>query len=222
MVDASGSRFVTLIREKKYPRLHNQGGNGDLYQSCLYRSGFAFYSGKFRIDHDTSAVFTHDHFLVKLDLHLFLRWNTVEATAAGIALDIDEAQTVTGILADALECRKYTLVIDMLLDLLGLFAQTLLILTCLAYDLLKLRALFLKHMLTVGKCLECCGDLGVCRIGHAGIFVDVLFRQLDLQCLEFHLLAQQIKLAVVAHIVKLCAVSLDLMLRIVDLFFFSK
>ena len=55
------------------------------------------------IDENASAILTHDDLLVHLDLHLALGGNAVEAAAAGIALNDNDAQTVAGVLADALK-----------------------------------------------------------------------------------------------------------------------
>ena len=59
---------------------------------------------KLRINHDATAIFTHDYLLVHLYLHLALRRNAVEATTAGVTLDIHDTQSVACVLADALEC----------------------------------------------------------------------------------------------------------------------
>ena len=42
------------------------------------------------------------------DLHLLLRRDSVEATATCIALDINDTESVSGILADAFECCQST------------------------------------------------------------------------------------------------------------------
>ena len=58
---------------------------------------------QFRVDHDTATIFANDDFLVHLDVEMALWRNLVEATAASVALYIDDAKTVTCALADALE-----------------------------------------------------------------------------------------------------------------------
>ena len=58
---------------------------------------------EFRVNHDAAAIFADDDFLVHLDFHLLLRRDAVEAAAAGVALDVDDTQTVACVLAYALE-----------------------------------------------------------------------------------------------------------------------
>ena len=73
-----------------------------LFGCCFFAF---FHAGKFRIDENASAIFTHDYFLVHLYFHLSLRRYAVEAAAAGVALNVHDAQSVTCVLANALECR---------------------------------------------------------------------------------------------------------------------
>ena len=77
--------------------------NADL---CVLGVGLA-HSGQCRIDQDATTVLTDYDFLVHFYLHLSLGRDAVEATAAGVALHIHHAQTVAGVLADALEgCQQ--------------------------------------------------------------------------------------------------------------------
>ena len=68
---------------------------------CLCDSGL--YTGKLRVYHDASAVFADNHLLVHLDVELALWRNLVEATAACVALHVNDAKTVAGVLTYALE-----------------------------------------------------------------------------------------------------------------------
>lgn len=85
-----------------------------------------------------------------LDLHLLLRGNAVEAAAACVTLDVDNAETIACVLADALECCECA-GIDLRLDCFCFLAQLVLILAGFRNDLFEFGTLFLKNMLTVGK-----------------------------------------------------------------------
>ena len=58
---------------------------------------------QFRVYHNAAAIFANNDFLARTDVQLTLRRNFVEATAASIALHIDNAQTVARILTDTFE-----------------------------------------------------------------------------------------------------------------------
>ena len=69
----------------------------------LYSWLVNLHTSQFRVNHDTSAVFANDYFLVHLDVQLALWGNLVEATATSITLHIDDTQTIACILANTLE-----------------------------------------------------------------------------------------------------------------------
>ena len=98
------------------------------------------HTGKLGVDHDAAAVLTHNDFLVHLDLHLALRRDAVEAAATSITLDIDDAKTIAGILADALEGIECAL-IDLRLKSESFGAEFLLVLFGLVDDLFELLTL---------------------------------------------------------------------------------
>ena len=113
-----------------------------------------------------------------LDFHLFLRGDTVEATAAGITLDINDSKAVACVLADSLEgCEGAG--IHFGFQSLSLFAQTLLVLLGLAYNLLEFLTLLGKDMLLVLEVLLCSGNLGLLRFNLTGKLVDVLFGKVN-------------------------------------------
>ena len=74
----------------------------------LLNSGLRLHTGELRVDEDTSTVFTDDDLLVHLDVQLALWWNLVKAATAGITLHIDNAETIAGTFADALEAGQQT------------------------------------------------------------------------------------------------------------------
>ncbi len=76
-------------------------------------------------------------------------------------------------------------------------------------------------MLLVGECLFGGGYFGLFVVDHTGVFVDVLFAEFDLKGLEFDFFRQEVKFAVVAHIVDLHLVCVDLVFRFVDLLLFD-
>ena len=103
---------------------------------CIYAVAdlcFLVYAGKLRVDKDSAAIFADNHLLVKLHLYLALCRDAVEASAAGIALHVDDSKTVAGILADALESLEQTW-LDFLLEGFRLLAELLLVLLCLGDD----------------------------------------------------------------------------------------
>ncbi len=164
------------------------------------------HSGQFGVYHDASAILTYYDFLVHLDLHLLLRRDAVEAASTGIALYVYDAETVAGVVTDALEGFECALV-DARLYLLGLYAQTLFVLFGFRYDFVKLRFLFFKNVLAVGKTLFGSDNVVVFSVYGTGILVEVLFAKLDFKCLELNFFRQEVKLAVVSYIVKLLFVA---------------
>ncbi len=166
---------------------------------------------KLRIDHDATAIFTHNDLLVHLDLHLALRRDAVEAAATGITLDIYDAETIAGILADTLEGVEGALV-DLGFECKCLGAELLLVLLGLAHDLFKFVTLLVKDMIAVDKLGFRSFDLSCLVLYRTGIFIDVLLCKLYLEGLIFNLLGEKIILAVVSHIVYLLAIDLDLLL----------
>jgi len=124
-----------------------------MVRNRLFVSNFVLgNSCEFGVDHDAAAVFTHYDFLVHLDFHLLLRRNAVEASSAGVALDVDDAESVASIVANALECFEGALV-DAGLDFLGLDAQALFVLTGFRYDFVEFGFLLFKDVLAVAELL---------------------------------------------------------------------
>ena len=76
-------------------------------------------------------------------------------------------------------------------------------------------------MLVVGQALACSGDVGVLVFDLAREFVDVLVGQLDFEILEVYLLGQQVKFAVVAHVVDLILIAGDKCFAVFYLGFFG-
>ena len=149
---------------------------------------FAFFNaGESRINENAATILTHDNFLVHADFKLFLRWNAVETATAGITLDVDDAKTITGVLADALEGIEST-GIDTRFECFCLFAETLFVLACLAHDFLKLAALFVENVSLILKLLigEC--NLTCLVFDSVVIFVDVLLAELYFKSLKFDFL----------------------------------
>ena len=63
------------------------------------------------------------------DFELLLRRYAVEAAAAGVTGDTNEAEAVAGVLADAFESGEGALVVDVSFKVFGLLTETLLVLT---------------------------------------------------------------------------------------------
>ena len=85
------------------------------------------------------------------NLHLLLRWDTVEATAACVALYIYNAEAVASILAYALECSKESLVVDASLHCFCLVAEVVFLLACLVDDFVELCLFLIVEVLEVSE-----------------------------------------------------------------------
>ena len=81
---------------------------------------------QFRINKNASAIFTNDDFFAHTNVELTLWRNLSEATSAGITLHINNAKTVSAVLADALETLQQSW-FDERFKILGLFAEFLLV-----------------------------------------------------------------------------------------------
>ena len=151
-----------------------------------------------------------------LDIELALWRNLVKATTTSITLHVDDAQTVAGILADALEAGEQT-IFNLRLVFLGFRLQLLLFLTRLLHD-------FVELALLVGQCdqtvfLQCNSLLQVVvtLIDANQSLFDFLLAELNLESLELYLLCQRVILAVVLHLVELLLIAVDIRLGLVDL-----
>ncbi len=205
-----------MIDKSGAPR---RDGCGARYAVSGFGSGLGlFNAGEFGVDHYSAAVFADDDFLAHLYLGLFLRRNAVEASAAGAALDIDDAETVAGVLADAFESCQCARV-DLGLEFFGLGAKEFFVLTGLADDLVELGLLLAENVLAVGEGFFGGGDFCSLGVDQTGVLVEVFLAELDFERLILDLFAEQVEFAVVAHVVELFAVFGDLCLRFVDLLF---
>lgn len=129
-------------------------------------------SGELGIDEDASAVFADDDFFAHFDFELFLRRDAVETTTAGVALDVDDAEAVAGVFADALE-RGQGAGVDHRLEVFCLFAEALFVLAGFGDDFLKLGAFFVEDVVAVGEVFLDVGDFGCFLLDEAVELVDV-------------------------------------------------
>ena len=164
--------------------------------ACLFCVGYVgkklvlySHSCEFGINHDAAAVLADDYLHVHLDFHLFLWRDAVEAAAAGVTLNVYDAETVACVLADALEGSQSALV-NLRLDSLGLVAQVIFLGTCLGDNLVEFGFLFLKDVARVFQTFLCGCDISLLVLDGAAIFVDVFFGELDLEVLEFDFLGK--------------------------------
>lgn len=132
------------------------------------------HAGQIGVDHDASAVFTHDDFLVHLDFHLLLGRDAVEAAAAGVALDVDDAEAVAGVLADALEGGEGAWVVDAGFEVFGIGAEHFLVFLGLGDDFFELLTLVGKDVVAVNEALLGCGDVGCLGVDLAAILAYAL------------------------------------------------
>ena len=159
-------------------------------------------AGENGVDHDAAAVFADDDFFVESDFELFLRRDAVEAATAGVTLDVDDAETVAGVLADAFEGLE-SAVVDARFDSFGFLAEGLFFLTGLADDFVELGFLFFEDVSVVGEFFFSSLYLSGFVLDGARVVVDMLFGQFDFERLEFDFFSEQIELAVVADVVEL-------------------
>ncbi len=124
-----------------------------------YVVGLFGYTCDFGVDYDASAVFTHDDFFAKFDFELLLGRDAVEASSAGVTLDVNHAEAVAGVFTDAFEGVEGVCV-DFGFEVFGLLAEALFILACFRNDFFKLGFLFAKHVLVVGNFFFCGFYLG--------------------------------------------------------------
>ncbi len=87
-----------------------------------------------------------------LDFHLLLRRDAIEATTAGVALDVDDSETVACVLANSLECGQCAGVYFRFKSF-RLFAKTLFILLCFRDDFFKFVFLLSENVLLIRKVL---------------------------------------------------------------------
>lgn len=107
-----------------------------------------------------------------LDFDLFLRGNTVEATAAGVTVDNNDAEAVVHFVADALECREGALV-DCRLEGFGASEKVLFFGACLADEVVEVGLLLFEELaLVVNRGLDVF-DFGVEVINLALVVTDI-------------------------------------------------
>ena len=89
-----------------------------------------FHTCKLRVDEYASAILAYDDLLVHLDVELSLWRYLVEASSTRVTLHVDDTESVTHILAYALEALQQTW-LNAHLKVLGLLTQLLFLCTCL-------------------------------------------------------------------------------------------
>ena len=151
-----------------------------------------------------------------LDVELALRWNLIEAATTSITLNVNNAQTVAGTIADTLEALEQTW-FNLLLQLNGLFSQALFFLTSFSHDVLKLRAFLYQALLAV--CLQV---LSLVQVLHTLLHLlltlaNLLVAKFDFQLLELDFLTQSVILTVVAHGFELSLITLQASLSLSNL-----
>ena len=128
-----------------------------------------------------------------------MRRYLVEAAPAGIALHVHHGQTVTGVLADALESGEQTF-FDVAFYLLGLAAQPLFLLLRFGHDFIQFAFLLLQIQFTFGQARGgFCFFRRLAFLGNLG-FANALLAQFDFQFLVFYLLGQVVVFAIVTHV----------------------
>ncbi len=148
-----------------------------------------------------------------LDVELALWRNLVEATAARIALHIDDAETVAGVLADTLETRKEAR-LNLGFEFFRLGLELFLFVACLLHYFVKLVLLLFESLLAVGNDLLVV-LLVLSSLCHAGFCLFyLLVAEFYFQTLIFYLLGESVILAVVSHVVELLLVACHAGLRI--------
>lgn len=92
------TEYFSFIRESsKTPTLQHATRNSKLVTPLLCHFG---------INHNASAIFAHNDFFAELNIHLFLGRNFVETSAAGAALNGNNAQSVTRVFTNTFKGGK--------------------------------------------------------------------------------------------------------------------
>ena len=154
-----------------------------------------------------------------LDVQLSLWRYFVEASAAGIALHVNDAEAVACVLAYALE-RSQESGLNLCFELCNLFLQFLFLGASLFHNLVQLAFLHLKVVLALlYGCLVLVQLVGLLLYACLSL-ANLLVAQLYLECLELDFLAQCVVFTVVLYVVELCLVSVNAGLCLVYFCFF--
>ena len=150
-----------------------------------------------------------------LDFDLFLRGNTVEATAAGVTVDNNDAEAVVYFVADALECCESALV-DCRLEGFCSAEKILFFGACLADEVVEVGLLLFEELaLVVNRGLDVF-DFGVEVINLALVVTDIFFAELDFERLVFYFLCEIVELVVVSYVVELLFLAVDKEFLVLD------
>ena len=184
----------------------------------LLRS-FRLHTRQFGVNEDTAAIFADDDLLVHLDVELTLGRNLVEATATGITLHIDNAQSIARALPDALEAAEQTGVYGrhLCFQILSLGLQLFLFLSSFLHDFIQFATLQLKILLTLSYGLLRLFQLLLSLCHFLTGLADFLVAELNLEFLKLYFLVQRIIFAIVADIVELFFLTLHAFLRLLNL-----
>ena len=163
------ARSVSRVRTKYFSK-----------RSLSLLAFFGSDASQFGVDHNATAIFTLNDFLVHTDFALALGWNAVEAATARFALDAHDSETVAHIFADALEGAEETR-LDFFFEFFCFDSEFFLILLGLEDDFVEFAFLFLKDFATLVE-----GNFGVLHFGDLLLYefaclTDFLLRQLDFE-----------------------------------------
>jgi hypothetical protein len=177
-------------------------------------------TGEFGVNHDATAVFANDNFFVHFDFHLFLRRDAVEAATTGVTLDVNDAEAVASVFADAFESGECTLV-DVWFESFCFFAEAFFFLTSFANDFVEFRFFLIEDVSAVGEFLFGVVNIGVFVVDSTMVLVDVFIGELNLEGLEIDLFFNEVVFAIVFDVVDLLVVSRDKFLARVNFLFFT-
>lgn len=176
---------------------------------------FASFCCQFGINHDSTAVFANDNFLVCADIDLALWRDAVEAATASITVYHNDAQSVAGILADTLECCKGAFV-HKRFEALCTSDEAFLFVASLANDVLEIVLLFVENVGLVLNFLLGGFDIFHTVVYRAFDFADSLFAEFDFEGFVFNFLGEVVEFVVVAHVEELLVITLDEELLVFD------
>ena len=142
-----------------------------------------------------------------LHVQLTLWRNLIEASSASITLHIYDAETIAGILADALEAREQTR-FNLHFKFLGFFLELFFLLTRFLHDFVELAFLFFQVFLTLVYQHFSVFQIGRTLINANACFPNLLVAEFDFKCLELDFLAQHVIFAVVPNLVELFLITL--------------
>ena len=143
------------------------------------------------------------------DFHLALSRNAVEAAAARVTLNGNDAQSVASITANAFEGLQEAFVVDFAFDGFCLSVEFFLVLTSFGDDFVEFFFLVGEDVFAVFELLLSGSDIVFDTLGLLCVFADALFAKFDFKAFEVDFFSEEVVFFVVANVVLLSGVFVD-------------